>query len=143
MGVRGNIGERRASCDDITMIREEHWRNAGCKGMRHWCVYCSGGWVDVVLDIRPDYVLCALDDSGALMQQRASRLTVREHRHAAHDRLDGIRVDDAVLHTRDEERCLAAAEIVVQVDEEGEQTRLAGIRGRGVVLVRIGDGIDA
>lgn len=47
---------------------------------------------------------------------------MREYRHATHNRLDRIGVDDAFLDTWDEERCLAATEVVVQVDEESEET---------------------
>lgn len=47
---------------------------------------------------------------------------MREYCHAAHNRLDRIGIDNALLDTRDEERCLAATEVVVQVDEESEET---------------------
>jgi hypothetical protein len=50
-----------------------------------------------------------------------------EHCDAAHDRLDRIRIDDPVLYAGNEECRLAAFEVVVEVDEEGEQGGLASI----------------
>jgi hypothetical protein len=47
------------------------------------------------------------------MQQRTSRLAMRKHRHAAHDRLDRVRVDNALFDTGDEERRLATAKVVI------------------------------
>jgi hypothetical protein len=43
-----------------------------------------------------------------------------KHRHAAHDGLDGVRVNNALLHTGNEECRLAAAEVVVQINKERE-----------------------
>ena len=46
---------------------------------------------------------------------------MRKYGHATHDGLDGIRVDDAFLDTRDEECRLAAFKLIVKVDKEGEE----------------------
>lgn len=86
---------------------------------RRW-IERSDGWVYIVLDICPDDVLGSLDHTGTLVQQRACCFAMWKHRHAAHDGLDGVRVDDALLHTGDEECRLAAAEIVVQINKERE-----------------------
>ena len=86
---------------------------------RRW-IERSDGRVYIVLDICPDDVLGSLDHTGTLVQQRACCFAMWKHRHAAHDGLDGVRVDDALLHTGDEECRLAAAEIVVQINKERE-----------------------
>jgi hypothetical protein len=44
-----------------------------------------------------------------------------EHCDTAHDGLDRVRIDNTLLDTRDEESRLAALEVVVEVDEEGEE----------------------
>lgn len=77
------------------------------------------------------------------MQQRAARLSMRKHGHRAHDGFHGVRVDDAFLDAGDEEGGFAAGEVVVEVDEEGEEGGLAGSGGRGVVDVGVGYGVDA
>lgn len=63
------------------------------------------------------------------MQQRTLRLPMWKHCNATHDRLDRIRINDTVLDTRNEKGRLAALEVVVEVDEEGEKGRLTRIRG--------------
>ena len=77
------------------------------------------------------------------MQQSALGLAVREDCHTPHNRLDRVRIDNALLDTGDEKRRLAAFEVVVEVDEEGEEGGLASVRGRGVVLVGVCCGVDA
>jgi hypothetical protein len=59
------------------------------------------------------------------MQQRTLRLAMRKHSNTAHDRFNRVRIDNAVLDTRDEKRSLATFEVVVEVDEEGEERGLA------------------
>ena len=59
------------------------------------------------------------------MEQSALRLTVWKNGYTAHDRLDRVRVNDALLHAGDEEGRLATSEVVVEVDEECEEGRLA------------------
>jgi hypothetical protein len=85
--------------------------------------------IDIVLNIRPDNILRTLYHTRALMQQCALCLTVWEHRHTAHDRLDRVRVDDAFLDAGDEEGRLATLELIIKVDEEGEKRGLSGIGG--------------
>jgi hypothetical protein len=77
------------------------------------------------------------------MQQRTLSLSVREHGDTPHDRLDGVRVDDAFLDAGDEECSLTALEVVVKVDEESEERRLTRIWRRGIVLVGICGGVDS
>jgi hypothetical protein len=55
------------------------------------------------------------------MQQRALRLAVRKHCDTAHDGLDGIRINNALLDARNEEGRFAALEVVVEVDQEREK----------------------
>ena len=59
---------------------------------RRW-IERSDGRVYIVLDICPDDVLGSLDHTGTLVQQRACCFAMWKHRHAAHDGLDGVRVD--------------------------------------------------
>lgn len=107
------------------------------------CICQSDSRFYIILDICPDYVLRALDYASTLVQQCIRRFAVREYRDTAHDWLDRVRIDNTLLHTWDEEGSLAATEVVVQVDQECEQTRLPSV-GRGrIVLVGIGDRIDA
>jgi hypothetical protein len=61
------------------------------------------------------------------MQQRTLSLSMWEHGDTAHDRLDRIRVDDTFLDAGDEECGLTALEVVVKIDEKGEERRLARI----------------
>lgn len=89
-------------------------------GLIHDCH--SDGGIYIVLDIRANHVLGTLDHPCALVQQRTRRLAMREHSHTSHDRLDRIRVDNALLDTWDEECRLSSTEVVVEVDEECEQT---------------------
>jgi hypothetical protein len=77
------------------------------------------------------------------MKQSALRLAMWEHSYTAHNGLDGVRIDDTLLNTGDEEGCLATSEVVVEVDEEREEGRLACVRGRRVVLIGISRGMDA
>lgn len=60
---------------------------------------------------------------------------MREDSNAAHDRFDGVGIDNALFHTGYEERGFAALELVIKVDEKGEEGGLAGIGRRGIVLV--------
>lgn len=46
---------------------------------------------------------------------------------AAHDRFDRVRIDDTFFHAWDEESRLAASEVVIKVNEECEERRLASI----------------
>jgi hypothetical protein len=68
---------------------------------------------------------------------------MREHCDTSHDRLDRIGIDDTLLDARNEECCLAALEIVVEIYQESEKRRLACIGRRGVVLVGVCDRINA
>lgn len=110
----------------------------------------DSGWIDgsdarvyIVLDVRPDHVLCALHHARPLVQQRARRLAMGKHCDTSHDRLDRVRVDYALLDAWDEEGRLAAAKVVVEVDEKCEQTRLLGIGRRRIILVCICGWVDA
>ena len=75
--------------------------------------------VDIILNIRPDHILCTLDDPSALVKDCALSFAVWKYSHTTHDRLDRIGVDDTFLHTWNEESGFATLELVVQVDEEG------------------------
>ena len=76
------------------------------------------------------------------MKQRSLRLAVWKYRDTAHDRLYRVSINDTLLDARDEEGRLTTLELVVQVDEEGEERGLARIGWRRIVFVSIGDGID-
>src|SRR5690242_16158653 len=80
------------------------------------CICQSDSRFYIILNICPDHVLRALDYARTLVQQCTRRFAVREYRDTAHDRLDWVRVDNTLFHTRDEEGGLAAAEVIVQVD---------------------------
>ena len=77
------------------------------------------------------------------MQQGALGFAMGKHGDTAHDGLNGVSIDDALLDAGDEEGGFAADKVVVEVDEEGEEGGLAGGWGRGVVLVRVCFGVDA
>lgn len=65
-----------------------------------------------------------------------------EDSNATHDRLNGVSIDNALFHTRYEERRFAAFELIIEVDEKGEERGLAGIGWRGIVLVFVCYGVD-
>ena len=77
------------------------------------------------------------------MQQRALRLTMRKHGHTTHDGFNWVSVDNTFLDTRDEEGGLAAFELIIEVDEESEKGRLAGVDWRGIVLIGICRCVDS
>jgi hypothetical protein len=110
-----------------TFAAQEHHKSRACRhkcgllGLfaRRWIEGSDGG-VYIVLDICPDDVLGSFDHAGTLVQQRACCFAMWKHCHAAHDGLDGVRVNNALLHTGNEECRLAAAEVVVQINKERE-----------------------
>lgn len=77
------------------------------------------------------------------MQQCALSFAVGKDSNASLKRFDGICVHDSFPYAGDEEGGLASLEFVVEVDEEREETGLAGIHWGGVVLVGICGWIDA
>ena len=87
----------------------------------------SNSSLDIILDIRPDNILCTLNYTRALMQQRTLRFTVRKHCNAPHNRLDRVCVDNAFFDARYEEGRFTTTEVVVEIDEESEERRLASI----------------
>lgn len=90
----------------------------------------SSSGIDVILNIRPDDILCSFGDPGTFMQQRALGLAMWKDCNATHDRFDRVGVHDTLSHARDEESGLSALEFVVEVDQECEERRLAGSRRR-------------
>lgn len=95
--------------------------------------------INIILHIRPDDILgrglFLTAHPGALMQQAPFGLAVREHGHAALDRLHWVRVEDALARRGQEEGRLARRELVVEVDQEREEGRLLCVGRAGVVLV--------
>lgn len=121
--------------DHTLVTATKHYDHCGHIGAR--CIPChariryidgSDCGIYVILNIRPDHVLRALDYTRTLMQQRTGRFAVREHSHASHDRLHRVRVDDALLHARNKKSRLTTTEVVIEIDKERKQTRLTGIR---------------
>lgn len=68
---------------------------------------------------------------------------MRKDCHAAHDGLDWVCIHDSFSDTGDEEGRFSTLKLVVEVNEESEEGGLAGRGGRGVVLVGVGDRVDA
>lgn len=81
--------------------------------------------LDIILDIRPNHILGRRlfppSHPGPFMQQAPHRLAVREKRHAALDRLYGVGVHTSLPGPGQEEGRLAGLELIVEVDEEGEE----------------------
>ena len=77
------------------------------------------------------------------MQQGASGFAMRKHDHSTHDRSHRIRVHHALSRARHEECSLTALEVVIQVDQESKEGRLAGVWWRGIVGVGVCYGIDS
>lgn len=68
---------------------------------------------------------------------------MRKHGHAAHDGPHGVRIQYTLLNAWEEESRLAAAEVVVEVDQEGVEGGLFCSGGRGVVEIGGGGGVDS
>lgn len=66
-----------------------------------------------------------------------------KHSNTTHDRFDGVSIDHTLFYTRYEERRFTTLELVIEVDEKGEEGGLAGIGRRGIVLVFVCYRIDA
>lgn len=99
--------------------------------------------IDIKLDICPDDVLGTLPHTSALMQQRTVVLAMWEHRHRAHNRPHWVGIHDTVTYARRKEGRLAALKLIIQVHEEGKQTRLLLVRRRGIVHVLARCRVDA
>lgn len=97
--------------------------------------------INIILHVRPDDILgrglLLTAHTRALVQEAPLGLAMREHGHAALDRLHGIRVEDALARRGQEEGRLARRELVVEVDQEGEEGRLLCVGQARVVLVGV------
>lgn len=76
--------------------------------------------INIILHVSPDDILgrglLFTAHPGALVQQAPLGLAVREHGHAALNRLHRVRVEDALARRGQEEGRLPSGELVVEVD---------------------------
>lgn len=97
--------------------------------------------INIILDVRPYHILggrlVSSPHPSPLMQETPLRLAVREQCHAALDGLHWERVHGALSRPRQEECGLAGVELVIEVDQEGEEGGLFCAWKTGVVLVGI------
>lgn len=93
-------------------------------------------WFDIVLNLRSDDIFGSFSDTSTLMQCRID-LAMWENGGASHDRSDGVCVQDSLARSWQKVCCFAALEILVQVDQEGEERALLFLGGRVVVYVCI------
>lgn len=95
--------------------------------------------INIILHVSPDDILgrglLLTPYPGALVQQAPLGLAVREHGHAALDWFHRVRVENALARRGQEEGRLSCRELVVEVDQEGEEGRLLRVGRAGVVLV--------
>ena len=83
------------------------------RARRYFSIRLFNTRLNIILNISPDDIFRPTPDARALMQQRALAITMRKHGNTAHNRLDGISIQHALLDTREEERRLASLEIIV------------------------------
>lgn len=98
--------------------------------------------INVVLNIRPDDVLYPFPYPGALVQQCAMCLAVRENGHRTHYRLYRVCIHHTLTNARNEESRFASLEIIIEIYQECEKRRLARRRGGRVILIGVSDGIN-
>ena len=81
--------------------------------------------VDIILHIGPDDVLCAFGDTCTFVQQCTLCIAMWKYSDASREWFDRISIHDSFAYAGNEERSLASFEFVVQVDQKGEERRLA------------------
>lgn len=109
-----------------------------CRFTRWW--YCDS---NVVLHIGPDDVFGAFDDACSFVQEGSLGFSVRKDCDTSHDGLHGVSIHHTFLAAGNEEGGFATSEVIIEIDQEGEERGLTSVWWGRVVLVCVGHRIDA